>query len=166
VQSFLDRDGLGVRSFVWRGLLHGTDWLPRGLRDRLALGERRRAEQWNRGEAVTLAFGAELERQGVEHLFLVLHGPRTLSPASATPTLFTADQPPPDARLLALLERAGLRYVDTRPFLEQPGLEQAGGAALFAPDEAGRTVPAPRARAAWVRALVQAAPPAPDGAAR
>ena len=155
-RSLLLREGTGIRSYAWRGLLHGLDTLPHGLRDRLAGGPAARRAALARYESILASFHGELERRGVESLLLVLHGPRTLDPTKAPRTLFTRGRPAPDRVLFAMLRRLGIPHIDTRPELERAaGPGEAGSIVprLFTRGAAGQSIPNEEARAAWLRAL-------------
>jgi len=76
--EYLERHPLGIESYLWRYLVHGTQLLPSFVRGP-ALAEERRTEHQKRlnRELLELAVG-ELEKRGLDYFFLVFHSRRSL----------------------------------------------------------------------------------------
>lgn len=120
--GYLEERGVGIRSYLWRGLLHGIGLLPRGWRDRLAGGPALRREQEAMIEAVVLAIRDEFESRELPYFFLVCYSPGALL-SRPKETLIASRGQRQEALFLDVLERHGLPFVDTLDYFGAPGVD-------------------------------------------
>jgi len=109
-EIYLEESGVGIRSYAWRWLLHGSDLLPhtwqRDLSNRLELDKYKRTL----ARALIRRAVNGLEERGVDYFFVLFHGPMSHDPKPVQ-----AWQEP---LLRDELDRRRAPYVSSRPEID------------------------------------------------
>ena len=114
---------IGIRSYAWRWLLHGSGYLPDSVRDRCRRVSRVDEAKRRLNERLLDLAALEVEARELEFFVIAFH---------AYPSLRPEGNGWREEFLLAALEERGIPYVSSRPLLNVAGLPKpAGVKALF-----------------------------------
>ena len=111
--DFLDEHPLGIRSYAWRYVVHGTGLLPDTGRAQLRGREAIREHTQNLNRPLLEALAGELEDLGLDYFVLLFHGKKTLYPKDPK-----GSKDWREPYLLAELERLGMPYISAKALLQ------------------------------------------------